>query len=700
MKSRWNDSEARACIERYASQGEDVALRVYSSRLIGADPALVLHGGGNTSVKSGHTNLLSETVQAIFVKGSGWNLDTLEPEGLPGLDLAWLRRLRVLSELSDEEMVNQLRTHLFDASAPNPSVETLLHAFLPPKFIDHSHADAILALTNRPDGEAVVRDLFGVRVGIVRYVMPGFQLALRAAEAFEAAPEAEGLVLLKHGLFTWGATARESYERHIALVDAAEKWLEKNRRRGLTVVMPPKEDPAQVCARIAPLLRGRLALPPGHDDRPRQRMILDWRATGEILEFAGSGELRHLAESGPLTPDHVIRTKPWAMVVENPSHADMEAWCNRIDRALEGFRTRYERYFQSGVASRGMKRELDPLPRVILIPGVGLFTAGAARKDARIAADLYEHTIRTKALVHATGDYEGLPDLDLFDMEYWSLEQAKLGKAAEKPLARRVAAITGAGGAIGFGVATRLLEAGAHVMLLDNDAARLRAAQDPLVKRFGGSMVEGLVHDVTDEDSTAKAFDRMAQRFGGVDIVVPNAGIAMSRPIALLEADEWRRVQEVNATGVFLTVRAAARMMKTQGTGGHIVIIGSKNVMAPGAEFAAYSASKASATQLGRVAAMELAGDGIRVNLVAPDAVFGTPSHRSGLWDAIGPERAKAQGVAPDALEEFYRNRNLLKARVSAEQVGSAVVFLASDQTPTTGAVIPVDGGVPGAFPR
>jgi rhamnulose-1-phosphate aldolase/alcohol dehydrogenase len=702
MRSRWSDEEARSFVARYAAYGEDLALRVYTSRLIGADPDLVLHGGGNTSVKSTFRDLLGEEVAAIFVKGSGWNLDSIAPEGLPGMRLEALRRLRRLAALSDEEMVNQLRIHLLRADAPTPSVEALLHAFLPAKFVDHSHADAILALTNRPDGEAVVREVYGERVGIVPYVMPGFALARAAAEVHDAHPGCVGLVLLKHGLFTWGEMARESYERHVELVDLAERWLAGCSRRAWTVAAPV--DPPQaaaLAAEVAPHLRGRLAEASGDPDRPFRRMIVEWQGSAEILGWVGGAAFATLARTPPLTPDHLIRTKGQPMVVEPPADlTQSDAWAERIDAALAAYIRDYQGYFAAGMAARGERKPLDPLPRVVLVPGVGMFTAGPTARDARLAADLYEHTIRIKRQVWETGEYEGLPDLDLWDMEYWSLQQAKLGKERGEPLVRQVAVITGAAGAIGSAVAGKLLEAGAHVALLDRDEVALAATEARLAKRHGAAFVAAFAHDVTDEASTRAAFAGICRRFGGIDIVVPNAGIARSTPIVELSLADWRRVQEVNSTGVFLTVREAARLLKIQGTGGNIVIISSKNVYAPGAEFAAYSASKAAAAQLGKVAALELAAQGIRVNSINPDAIFGTPETPSGLWQEVGPDRARARGLDLSGLADFYRQRSLLKVRLTGEHVGNAVVFFASNLTPTTGATLPVDAGVPEAFPR
>ncbi|HEV7670539.1 MAG TPA: bifunctional aldolase/short-chain dehydrogenase [Thermoanaerobaculia bacterium] len=706
MRSLWSDSDARAAVEKWSAAGEDVALRVYTSRLIGAEPDLVLHGGGNTSVKTAFLDPLGTAIPAIHVKGSGWDLASIEPAGLPGMDLEALRRLRALDALSDEAMVNQQRIRLFDAGAPTPSVETLLHAFLPAKFIDHSHADAILALTNRPDGEKIVADLFGPSCPLVPYVMPGFALAKFAAavaeEAVNSGKAPIGLVLLKHGLFTWGETAQESYERHVERVDRAERWLQGSRRRSVRIETAVDLQAAEATAAlVAPILRGRLAEATSDTDRPFRRFVLDRRATAEILEVVNAAELAEIADSNPLTPDHTIRTKPRPLVIAPPAERTAAAWTEAISAAVERFAVQYRGYVQAGIAARGPKKSLDAVPRVVLIPGVGLFAVGASRKEARIAGDIAEHTLRAKRLSWETGAvYEALADVDLFDLEYWSLEQAKLGKAAEKPLARQVAAITGAAGAIGQAIAAKLLEAGAHVALLDLDLAAAETLRSQLAAKFGSATVEAISCDVTDEASTVAAFDEICRRFGGVDLAVPNAGIARSAPLAQLSAEEFRRVVEVNTTGVFLTIREAAARMQLQGTGGNIVVISSKNVMAPGAEFGAYSASKAAAAQLAKVAALELAKEGIRVNSIAPDAIFGTGETPSGLWAAVGPDRAKARGMAPEDLPDFYRRRSLLQVPLSGEHVGNVVVFFASNLTPTTGATLPVDGGLAEAFPR
>ena len=696
MESRWSDREAAEFVARLAPRwGEDLALRVYTSRLIGRDPDLVLHGGGNTSLKGTLTTLVGERVEALFVKGSGWDLAAIEPPGLPAVDLAHLRKLRALHELSDEEMVNQLRTHLFDAGAPNPSVETLLHAFLPHRFIDHTHADVALVVTNQPRDEAaaMVREAFGPRWAIVPYVMPGFALAKLAAEVYERDPSAEGLVLMNHGLFTFADDARTAYERMIAGVDRAERFV---RARACTRPPPGRGaraevPPAEAAARLAPVLRGALAEATGDADRPWRRMILEHRASEETLDILAGPEAARIADANPLTPDHVIRTKGRALLL--PGDLPLAA-------AVARYREAYDAYFETNRArARTRVTKLDSSPRVILVPGVGLFTAGRTKQEARIAADIAEHTLRAKALASAIGRYAALGDADLFDMEYWSLEQAKLGASKEAALAGQVALVTGAAGAIGFAICQRLIDAGAHVVAADLGGERLDAAVGELDPRRRG-LAAGVVIDVTDERSVAAGCAEACRLYGGVDILVLNAGVAHVSSIEATDAAAFRRVVDVNLTGYFLVLREAAALFRRQGTGGNVIVNSSKNVFAPGADFGAYSASKAGAHQLGKVAALELAAAGVRVNLVNADAVFGDAKRPSGLWQAVGPARARSRGLDPAALQDYYRQRNLLKAVVTAEHVGNAVVFFASNLTPTTGATLPVDGGVPDAFPR
>ena len=662
--------------------GERLALRVYTSRLLGRDPDLVLSGGGNTSMKGTHRTLLGDDVDAIWVKGSGSDLDAIGPEGFPALDLAYLRRLRAREALSDEQMVNELRTHLFDAGAPNPSVETLLHAFLPHVFVDHTHADAALILTHQtPDlAREVIAEAFP-GWGVVQYVMPGFKLAKLAAETYERDPGMPGLVLVNHGLFTFSDDARDSYERMIDAVDRAEQVGAK-RARPRTVV-PVARPGAEVVAETAVVLRGALG-------RSGRRMILEHRDAEELLRILSSSDIVDLARSGPLTPDHVLRTKPRPMVWRTGDDANEAVLRHTAD---------YDRYFTENAAraNRGLEK-LDALPRVVWVPEQGIFAWGPTKADARMAADIAEHTLLAKDRANAMGRYVALPEGDLFDVEYWSLEQAKLGKVKEAPLGGQIALVTGGGGAIGFAVAKALLGAGAVVAVLDASAERVESAVSALDPQ--GRRALGVVADVTDPNAVARAFQETCCRFGGLDILVPSAGIALGIKLEDMDLAAFRHVIEVNLTGTLIILREAGRLFRRQGLGGNVVLVSTKNVFAAGAQFGAYSSSKAGEHQLAKVAALEWAEMGVRVNMISVDAVFGDDSRPSGLWQEVGPHRARAHGIDPSELPEFYRRRNLLKARVTGDDVGRAVVFFASNQTPTTGATLTVDGGLPEATPR
>ena len=702
MESRWQDKEASEFVVTLGNQwGEDLAVRTYSSRMIGAEKELVLHGGGNTSVKGSFTNVLGEEIPVLFIKSSGSDLVTIEPKGHPALDLDYLRELRKLSDLSDEIMVNELLTHRFDARAATPSIETLLHAFLPHKFVDHTHADAILALTNRREGDKAVRSALGSDVIVLEYVKPGFALAKAVAEAFEASPASKGMVLMKHGLLTWGSTARESYERTIELVTRAEQFLA---RKGVSPIPTgTTSDPVEAKKRymkIAPILRGLMAIPTGDADRPYQRFIFRPHISAEVLDLLDSDRGREIALTSPLTTDHLIRTKTLPLWTSAPQYDDEKKLRDQLSAALTDYAGRYDDYFERH--SHRMKTpfdRFDSMPRTILMPGVGAICAGRDVVEAGIVRDIVVQTLAVKVKIAATGSYEGLGEAHLFDMEYSPLQRAKLRTGDEAPLQRSVALITGAAGAIGSGICRALLEQGCHVAATDLAGDSLSSLVSELATIFGERVI-GIPLDVTDANSVARGFDRVIGEWGGVDLVVVNAGIAHVSSLADMDPDVFRRLEQVNVEGTLHILSAVSRHFKGQGTGGDIILISTKNVFAPGAKFGAYSATKAAAHQLVRIASLELAEIGVRVNMVSPDAVFGEGGRKSGLWAEVGPDRMRARGLDEKGLEEYYRQRNLLKAKVTAQHVGRAVLFFATRQTPTTGATIPVDGGLPEATPR
>ncbi|MGV1100449.1 bifunctional aldolase/short-chain dehydrogenase [Thiovibrio sp. JS02] len=696
MKNRYNEQEANAAGKAFGGWPAELALRVYTSRLIGAEDELVLHGGGNTSVKSVVKNLLGEEQEVLYVKGSGWDLGSIEPQGFPALDLAYLRKLRVLSSLDDEEMVNQFRTHLLDASSPNPSIETLVHAFLPPKFIDHTHADAIVTLTNLTDAELHLQAAMGENIAVLPFIMPGFPLAKAMADLYEANPGVDCIILRNHGIFTFGEDARTAYGRMIDCVSRAEAYLAKRQAEQKGKPVRPGKAPSAALA--LPLLRGALSYV--EETGRRRTFHLHLRTNGNILAALAGAKAKEIFTTGVLTPDHVIRTKNYPLWLEVAGLAE-DGIKAAVGKGLAGYQEEYDRYFSEQVAAKGVRRsKLDNRPRVILIPGLGIVAAGFTPKEAAIAADIAEHTIAAKLRGAALGPYHELSRDFIFDMEYWSLEQAKLGKAKPKPLEGRIALVTGGGGAIAMGIGRQLLAAGARVFMTDIDQERLQVVCEKLADSFGKRMVSPLVMNVTDEASVATGMETLISLAGGLDILVPNAGIAHVAKLEDLSDSTFRQVLEVNCLGVFQVIKAAIPVFRRQETGGSIVINSSKNVFAPGASFGAYSASKAGAHQLGKIAALELAELGVRVNMINADAIFSDAGVSSGLWDVVGPDRMRSRNLDPDGLKEYYRQRNLLKTTVHADHVGNAVVFFASEQTPTTGATLPVDGGIMEAFPR
>jgi rhamnulose-1-phosphate aldolase/alcohol dehydrogenase len=678
MKSRWSDSDAEAFVKRYAEKGiaRDLALRTYTTRLLGSDPKLVLHGGGNTSVKTKMRDLLGDEVEVICVKGSGWDMGNIEPAGLPAVRLAPLRRLRALEKLSDEDMVNFQRVNLLDAAAPNPSVETLLHAFLPHKFIDHTHSTAVLALTDQSDGEKVVRGLYGERVAYVPYTIPGFALAKSVADVFDKNPKVEGLVLLQHGIFTVGDDAKQAYERMVEFVTLAEERLARNRKPLAPAVLP------KAIARlsdIAPILRGAVAIERNAMAGMVKRQVLCFRTSPAILAYVDGADLARYSQQGVVTPDHTIRTKNWPLIVPAPEAHKLDDWKKDVSAAVDAFVACYHAYFaKHNVRAEPKKTELDPLPRVILVPGVGLFGVGASAKDAAIAADIAENTVEVISDAEAIGSYACISEADMFDVEYWSLEQAKLGKAAEKVLARQVCVITGGGSGIGAATARAFAAEGAEIAILDRDHDMAVKAAKAIHKH-----ALAIQCDVTDPMSVRAAFDHVVDAFGGVDIVVSNAGAAWQGNIGSVDDEVLRKSFELNFFAHQSVAQNAVRIMKAQGTYGCLLFNTSKQAVNPGKDFGPYGLPKAATLFLVRQYALDHGKDGIRANAVNADRV------RSGLLtDDMVAARAKARGVS----EQSYMSGNLLGREVYAAEVAEAFVYLAHAEK-TTAAVITVDGG-------
>ena len=652
MQSLWNDDEA-------ATYRGDLAQRVYTSRLLGRDKSLVLHGGGNTSVKIRERNLVGDDEEILYVKGSGWDLEFIEEAGFSPVRMAHLLRLAQLKELPDPQMVNELVTHMTRSTAPAPSVETILHALLPYKYVDHTHSDAVLAVSNTELGPRRIAEIYGDKVVIIPYVMPGFDLARLCAELIpqQAGPDTIGMVLLNHGIFSFGATARESYDRMIGLVDMAERYLEKSSAWHLPA--PVTQVVRDFEKNEIALLRKQISHCAGNP------VIVATHRNSRTLAFARNPDMAKISQQGPATPDHVIRTKRQPM----------------IGRNLESYVRSYSEYFlKNSTLAKDAKTILDCAPRVVIDAELGLCTVGRSSKDAAIVADLYTHTMDVIERSTLLGGYRALPARDIFDVEYWDLEQAKLRKAGTPPpFNGEIALVTGAASGIGRACVDALLARGAAVVGLDID--------HKIESLYSRSDFLGIRCDVTSREAVVSALDSAVIAYGGLDMLILNAGIFPGgTAISALDDTAWRKVMSVNLDSNLVLLRECHPLLKLAPGGGRVTIIGSKNVAAPGPGAAAYSASKAALTQLARVAALEWGADNIRINSLHPNAVFDT-----GIWsEEILASRAAHYGLSV----EQYKTNNVLKTEVTSRDVAALAAELCGALfAKTTGAQIPVDGG-------
>ncbi|MBI2870388.1 MAG: bifunctional rhamnulose-1-phosphate aldolase/short-chain dehydrogenase [Candidatus Omnitrophica bacterium] len=686
MRNKWSDG---------VTKGMDrLGELVYRSRLIGSEPKLCVWGGGNTSTKQLEHDLRSRGRIILRVKGSGSDLKAARPQDFSPLDLESVIPAFKRKAMTDEEMVEYLASCLTQTGAPRPSIEALLHAFVPYADIDHTHADAILSVTNNADGRRLARRLFGGELIWVPYVKPGFLLAKLVGTQVRRFPNAKGAILENHGLITWGECSKESYSRTIEMVTRAEEFFKSRARRHKALGGPATRS-------LAPAAREEFLLKMLPDIRRslsrRRPVVLTFHANAAILEFVNSRRGAESSQAGPATPDHMLRTKRVPLFIRPPGGDPRRLTAPLLTRQIEAAAQRHLRYYQK-FRKAGMEM-LDPYPRVILIPGVGMITSGKDRREAGIVAEIYEHSIAVQRSVSLVSRYRSLPLAKAFEVEYWPLELYKLSLSPpEKALARHVAFVTGAAGAIGRAISERLRAEGAHVVVSDMDSKKVGAFVTELNRDGGRPEVLGIVMDVTSEKSVREALRKIVLHFGGIDIVVSNAGVAHISPIDELELKDWEKSMAVNATGHFLVAREALRFMRKQEMGGNIIFITTKNVLSPGKDFGAYSISKSAEAQLCRMVAIENGEFGIRANMVNPDGVF----EGSGLWnERVRRDRARSYGIRAGRLEEFYKNRNLLKIRVTAQDVANAVLFLASDQSAkTSGCILTVDGGLKEAFPR
>ncbi len=678
MQSSWLDRDAETIVAQGAKSGidRDFALRVYTTRLLGRDHKLVLHGGGNTSLKTLAVDAFGEKVAVLRVKASGADMATIEPEDLTAVRLDALRLLRARDDVGDQELVAFERANLIDPLAANPSVETMLHAFLPHKFIDHTHATAVLSVIDQPDGEKKCAEAFGGRLAYVPYLMPGFGLAKRAIEVFERTKPSAGLILGKHGIVTFGETAREAYECMIAMVTLAEEFISRKRK---AVVAAKRVGDTEPLIAIAPIVRGACSLKDETIEGAWRRLVLDFRASDAALRLMDAKDFERICDAGVITPDHTVRTKNWPLVLPFPAHGKLADFAKAARQAANEFAVRYRGYFERhNKRAGGGKVELDPLPRIVLVPGLGLFGLGRSKQDAVIAADIAEQWMDAVNDAEAIGKFESIPEAEMFDVEYWPLEQAKLGARKELPLASQIAAITGAAGAIGRATARAFAATGAEVVLLDINLAAAREAAQAI-----GPTALALACDVTDPASVGEAFGKIAEGFGGVDIVVSNAGAAWQGRIGEVDEAILRQSFELNFYGHQRVAQAAIKIMLAQRTGGCLLFNVSKQAVNPGPDFGPYGVPKAALLALMRQYALDYGADGIRANAVNADRI------RSGLLtEDFVKERAKARGVS----EKDYMTGNLLHREVTAEDVAQAFLHQVL-ALKTTADVTTVDGG-------
>jgi rhamnulose-1-phosphate aldolase/alcohol dehydrogenase len=691
----WDDEKA-------ASLGNDqVALLIYRSNLLGADLRLTNYGGGNTSCKVMERDpLTGKETEVMWVKGSGGDLGTLKKSGLAAL---YVDRLRALKNIyrgveHEDEMVELFNHCIFDLSSKAPSIDTPLHGFLPFKHIDHLHPDAAIAIAAAKDGKKITQELFNGTIGWVDWQRPGFELGLQMKQCLDENPGIRGIMLGSHGLFTWGDTAFESYINTLEVIERCARYIEDNTDKakvfgGEKVKSLAKEARLDKVASIAPVLRGLCS--------SKNRMIGHFTDDERVLQFINSKDLDRLAPMGTSCPDHFLRTKISPLVLNlkpNDDTSNADELKKKLEPQFEEYRKMYAAYYESCKhADSPAMRDANPV--VIIYPGVGIFTFAKDKQTARVAAEFYTNAINVMRGAEAISEYTSLPRQEAFNIEYWLLEEAKLQRMPKpKTLSGRIALITGSGGGIGKAIAKRFAEEGVCVILNDIDAERLNGATEDFKKMFGRDNVAGVVLDVTSEESTVKAFTDACLLFGGVDIIVNNAGISISKSLTDHSVSDWNRLYDILVKGQFLISKGAVQIMKKQDMGGDIINIVSKNAVFAGPNNAGYGSAKAAQAHLSRLLAAELGEFGIRVNMVNPDAVIADSNIWAGGW-AEG--RAKAYGITVDELPAFYAKRTLLNESILPEDIANACyVFVSGLLNKSTGNSLNVDGGVPAAFLR
>jgi rhamnulose-1-phosphate aldolase/alcohol dehydrogenase len=686
LTDRWDASRAPQ---------DAVGLLVYRSNLLGSDRSLANWGGGNTSAKGQAVDHRGRTVEVMWVKGSGSDLASAGPGDFVALRLEDLRELEARESMEDEELVEYLGHCVLHPGSPRPSIETMMHAFLPFAHVDHTHPDAILALATAADGEDWARRVFGERVIWQPYRRPGFGLAKAVAQAVRRHPQAQAVILDRHGLVTWGDTSRECYARTLAVVGEAEDAVRAH-ARGRAILASPvrlgQREREELLQRALPVVRGLVG--------DRRRMVLAVDVDEDTLSFTADPQAAQVADRGSACPDHLVHTRPWPLWVAWDPQEGADRLEERLREGMRAYAQRYQAYFE---AHRGRAQTADvlehPYPRVVVLPHVGVVTTGRDAAMAEVARDLYRRAIAVMRGAETLSRFTSLSEQDAFDVEYWPLELYKLTRRPpDRELSGRVALITGGASGIGRATAHLLAREGAHVVILDQNAQEAEGVAEAIRQAHGRGRAMAVAADVSSEEQVRSAFAATVRAYGGVDIVVNNAGFAHAAAVEDTELDAWRRVFAVMVDGYFLVAREAFRIFKAQGIGGSLIFVASKNAVQAGKNNAAYSAAKASELHLARCLAEEGGEYGIRVNTVLPDAVL----RGSSIWDTSWrEERAKAYGIAPQELEDFYRRRTALRTNILPEDVAQAIAFFASDRSAkTTGGALTVDGGVSGAYLR
>ncbi|QUF64506.1 bifunctional aldolase/short-chain dehydrogenase [Bacillus atrophaeus] len=688
VKHLWEEQKAA----RLPQGAEEL---VYRSNLIGSDRAVCNWGGGNTSMKTYEKDFRGRDIEVMWVKGSGSDLATMKAHNFTGLKLEDIRPLIEREEMTDEEMVEYLAHCMIDSKHPRPSIETLLHAFLPYQHIDHTHPDAIISICCADNGKQIAEDIYGNHFVWVPYVRPGFTLSKMIAEGVANNPHAELVLMEKHGLVTWGNTSAESYEKTISIINEAERYIndrieEKNAFGGERYESLQAEERRQIIAKIMPVIRGAVS--------SEKKMILSYDDADDVLQFVNSVKAPELSQTGAACPDHLVHTKRVPLYVDwNPQEQDIDALLKNVKAGITRFKSEYKAYVERN------KQEGDQCfesaPRVILIPGIGMINTGKSLEMSKVSGALYHRAIAVMKGSSALGRFVSLSENESYNIEYWPLELYKLTLApAEAEFSRKVAFVTGGAGGIGSAACRRFVSEGAHVVVADLNVEGAQRIAGEINKTYGEGRAMALKMDVTKEEEVQQAFKQTALTYGGVDIIVNNAGLATSSPLEETTLKEWNLNINVLGTGYFLVAREAFKQMKQQNAGGNMVFVGSKNSVYAGENAAAYSSVKALETHLARCIAAEGGEHGIRVNSVLPDAVL----QGSAIWGSSWrEERAAAYGIEPDQLEEHYRKRTTLLVNIYPKDIAESIAFLASSKAEkTTGCMITVDGGVPAAFTR